>query len=353
MNRSTRSHLTFGFAAMLFTAFISTAIMAKWIIFSVEPALVPPSGGSFATAPSENSRTDDTASPATSSLTQEYMIVTPAEAASDDGSRQPVEPVLETAAGPVETSIKKSAGQLPETATLASMFPLPSQFSGTPDAAPAQTGEALEAAPQNKTVPYKTPDKSPDKTINRTSDKTTAATMAAPQTETAVAANASSPAPPAPPARAVPSHRVTEQQTKQTAAKTAATPVKTVPPSSKASKPATVAASQPNTPRTTLPAIRPAAATGTLWLAHTGSYQSRAEAFTERGRLSAAGFTAEVIVLYDTRQRAWYSLLAGTGASRQAAEAICTRYKSARNSPCAIRSFTAAKYKARAERARR
>lgn len=88
-------------------------------------------------------------------------------------------------------------------------------------------------------------------------------------------------------------------------------------------------------------------------MAHAGSYRTREAAFTERTRLAKAGFSAEVIVLYDTRRTPWYSLIAGAGASRRTALTICSRYTTLRGTLCTVRSFPAPKYRARAEQARR
>lgn len=110
---------------------------------------------------------------------------------------------------------------------------------------------------------------------------------------------------------------------------------------------------QPDSPAASSAYFAPSPTSGTVWMAHAGSYRTRKAAFSERSRLAKAGFSAEVIVLYDTRHMPWYSLIAGAGTSRRSALAICSQYTTLHGTQCTVRSFPAPKYRARAEQARR
>lgn len=94
-------------------------------------------------------------------------------------------------------------------------------------------------------------------------------------------------------------------------------------------------------------------AAGTLWLARAGSYASAEAAFAERQRLQDAGFSADVIVLYASEHKPWFSLLAGVKSKKSDALAVCTAFRTRMKAPCTPIPFAGSKYSERARLARK
>jgi cell division protein FtsN len=353
MNGSRRFHLLFGLAAMLFTALVYAALSSKWLIISIEPSLTTRhAGDTLPRGMTAGLGLPSVATPPASTIaipSSDLFSAFPEEASAAQEMQLFREPVLETAAGPPELPVHplQSRTEPAQGQTLEGMAAPESGQTGTPDSTdqiqqnriplPAtavalkkgnnlapQTGHT-DIAPQ---VPSASEAWQPAATVSTVPTGPTGPTGP-------VASGFVPPGPIAfPTTTSVTLTSVSTKSGSDTSDSTKAGPATVVSAASPAY-------------------FTPSPTTGTVWMALAGSYRTREAAFSERNRLAKAGFSAEVIVLYDTRHTPWYCLIAGAGASRRTALTICSRYTTLRGTRCTVRSFPAPKYRARAEQARR
>ncbi|WBF67304.1 SPOR domain-containing protein [Desulfovibrio subterraneus] len=332
MNGSRRFNLLFGLAAMLFTALVYAALSSKWLIISIEPSLTTrhaenalPHGLSAGMGLPSGSTAPSAGIAASSS---DLFSAFPEEAMAAQEMRQFREPLVETAAGPPDLPVNPLQSQ-----TVPPAQGQTHEGMAAPENGQAGTPASTDPIQQNR-VPLPATDVALKKGNNLAPQ--TGRRDIVPSIPSASDAWQSATTVPAT-SGLVPSGRIASPSATSATATSASTK----------SGPATVV------PASSPAYFAPSPTSGTLWMAHAGSYRTREAAFTERNRLAKAGFSAEVIVLYDTRRTPWYSLIAGAGASRRTALTICSRYTTLRGTLCTVRSFPAPKYRARAEQARR
>jgi cell division protein FtsN len=337
MNGSRRFNLLFGLAAMLFTALVYAALSSKWLIISIEPSLTTrhaenalPHGLSAGLGLPSGSTAPSTGIATSSS---DLFSAFPEEAMAAQEMRQFREPLVETAAGPADLPVNPLQSQ-----TVPPAQGQTHEGMAAPENGQAGTPASTDPIQQNR-VPLPATDVALKKGNNLAPQ--TGRRDIVPSIPSASDAWQSATTVPAT-SGLVPSGRIASPSATSASATSA-----TATSASTKSGPATVV------PASSPAYFAPSPTSGTLWMAHAGSYRTREAAFTERNRLAKAGFSAEVIVLYDTRHTPWYSLIAGAGASRRTALTICSRYTTLRGTLCTVRSFPAPKYRARAEQARR